>query len=76
MWKRKPVKLEKKAHEDELHGGFLLKFWSDWGVHRRYDTPAQAIQAHEQLVKSSFYRRFEWRIISDLGTIHLPVVKS
>ena len=76
MWKQKPVKLEKKAHEDEPHRGFLFTFWAEWRVHRRYETPLQAIQAYEQLTKSDFYRRFEWRVVSDLGTIRLPVVKS
>lgn len=70
---RKTVKLEKKAPESEH---FIFGWWKDWSRHKKYETPAQAIQAHEQLIKSDFYRRFEWRIVSDLGTIRLPVVKS
>lgn len=74
MKHRKPVKLEKKIHDDEPPG-YLFRFWQDWRTHKRYETESQAIQAHEGLVKSSLYRRFEWRIVSDLGTIRLPVVK-
>lgn len=61
--------LEKKAKGDAY--GWRAYFWADWKVHKRYDSEAQAIQAHEGLVKSEFYRSFDWRIVSPLGTIVL-----
>jgi hypothetical protein len=72
MWHRKIVKLEKKSKDEELSKGWLFNFWAEWKVHKRYDSEFRAIQTHDQLVKSDFYRRFDWRIVSPMGTIRLP----
>ena len=65
------VKLEKRAKESELARGFMFWIWTNWKTHKRYDSESKAIQAHEGLIKSSFYRCFEWRIVSPMGTILL-----
>jgi hypothetical protein len=47
-----------------------------WKNYKSYHSVSQAEQAYGQLVKSGWHRRFDWRIVAEVGVINLPVVKA
>ena len=72
----KPIILERRAIPSEFSSFFLKFFGTDWRRYRRYETVERAIQAHEGLLKTPWNCKFEWRLVTEVGIVRLPVVKA
>lgn len=76
MSTRKPIVLERKPIPDLFNSFVVSLLRKEWYAFKRYDTAKAAIQGYEQMVKSGFNRKFEYRLQTPVGTVSLPVVKA
>lgn len=74
--KKKPIILERRALPGHFSAFFLAVFSSDWKRWKRYETVEQAMQAHDQLLRSTWNQHFEYRLQTPVGIVTLPVVKA
>ena len=72
----KPIILERRAIPELFSSLYLRVFGTDWRRYKRYGTVERATQAHEGLLKTSWNCKFEWRLVTEVGIVRLPVVKA
>ncbi|MGV0949296.1 MAG: hypothetical protein ACOYB3_01395 [Azonexus sp.] len=73
---KKPIHLERKCIPEQFSAFFLAIYSTEWKRYKKYETVEQAMQAHSDLLKSSWNRHFEYRLNTPVGIITLPVVKA
>lgn len=72
----KPIIMERKARPAEFSEFFLLVFGTDWKRYKRYETVECALQAYESILHSSWNTHFDYRLVTPVGIVALPVVKA
>jgi hypothetical protein len=72
----KPIHLERKCSPQYFSSFFHSVYSTEWKRYKKYETVDQALQAHSDLLKSSWNRLFEYRLNTPVGIVALPVVKA